>query len=93
MSKIFTISILGCGNRGRNTYGKEIFAHKDKFKIVSICDNDKTMLDIAKREWGIDNENCFLNEDDFFAKKRSDALVIATQDRDHVRECIKALEL
>ena len=29
----------------------------------------------------------------FLRKKRSDALVIATQDKDHVRMCIKALEL
>lgn len=41
MSKIFTVSILGCGSRGHYTYGKcmsENFG--DKFKIVSVCDND-----------------------------------------------------
>ena len=34
-----------------------------------------------------------LDEEEFFKEKRADVLVIATQDRDHVRQCIRALEL
>ncbi len=93
MDKILTVSILGCGSRGRDTYGKCMFDFKDKFKIVSICDIDKDKIDLAQRQWDIPSENCFLDENEFLKEKRSDALVIATQDRDHVRECIRALEL
>jgi predicted dehydrogenase len=94
MNKVFTVSILGCGSRGHYTYGKCMVDNfPDKFKIVSVCDNEQTKIDMAKSAWGIADENCFLDWEEFFAEKRSDALVIATQDRDHVKMCIKALEL
>lgn len=94
MSKIFTVSILGCGSRGHYTYGKcmsEKFG--DKFSILSVCDNDPEKLRLAQEDWGISEKNCFLDSDEFLKEKRSDALVIATQDRDHVKMCIRALEL
>ncbi len=93
MSKIFTVSIIGCGSRGHDAYGKCIYEMKDKFRIVSVCDVNPIKLGFVKKEWGIAEENLFLDENEFFKKKRSDALVIATQDKDHVRMCIKALEL
>ena len=94
MSKVFTVSILGCGSRGHYTYGKcmtENFG--DKFKIVAVCDNEQEKIDLAQKDWGIPDEACFLDADEFLKEKRADALVIATQDRDHVKMCIKALEL
>ena len=93
MGKIFTVSILGCGSRGHYTYGKCMFDFKDKFQIVSVCDIDQEKIDLAQKAWGISAENCFLDAEEFLKEKRSDALVIATQDRDHVKMCIKALEL
>ena len=94
MDKVFTVSIIGCGSRGHYTYGKCMTVnYKGKFEIVSACDNNAEMLRWAKEDWGLAEENCFLDENEFFKEKRSDALVIATQDRDHVRMCIKALEL
>ena len=94
MSKMFTVSILGCGSRGHYTYGRCMSEYcSDKFKIVSVCDIDRKMIDLTKTDWGIPEENCFLDADEFLKEKRSDALVIATQDRDHVKMCVKALEL
>ena len=94
MDKVFTVSIIGCGSRGHFTYGKCMTVnHKGKFDIVSVCDTDEGKLRWAREDWNIPEEACFLDENEFFKEKRSDALVIATQDRDHVRMCIKALEL
>ena len=93
MSKIFTISILGCGSRGQEAYGKNFYMLPDKFKITALCDVNPRQIEIAKKAWGIAEENCFYSEEEFLKEKRSDALVIATQDRDHVRMCIRALEL
>ena len=94
MSKIVTVSILGCGSRGHYTYGKCMMGNfGDKFKIVSVCDIDSEKIALAQKDWGIPDEACFLDADEFLKEKRSDALVIATQDRDHVKMCIKALEL
>ena len=93
MSKIFTVSIIGCGSRGHYTYGTCMANFEDKFRIVSVCDIDPEKIALAQKDWDIADENCFLAEEEFFKEKRSDVLVIATQDRDHVRMCIKALEL
>ena len=94
MEKVFTVSILGCGSRGHYTYGRCMVENfPDKFKIACVCDNDQTKIDMAKAAWGVKDEDCFLDWEEFLKEKRSDALVIATQDRDHVKMCIKALEV
>ena len=93
MGKVFTVSILGCGSRGHYTYGKCMFNMQDKFQIVSMCDSNPKQIELAKSAWGLTDEQCFLSDEEFLKEKRSDALVIATQDRDHVRMCIRALEL
>lgn len=92
MKKVYTVAIIGCGSRGREVYGK-IFHKYDEWKIVSLCDISKARLARAAAEFSVNEENCFLSEEKFFEKKRADILVIATQDSDHVRMCIKALRL
>jgi predicted dehydrogenase len=65
----------------------------DKWSIVSLCDCNAEKLALAKKRFNVQDENCFLDEVAFFEKKRADVLVVATQDRDHVRMGIRALEL
>lgn len=93
MGKIFSVAIIGCGSRGQNVYGKYMSEQQDKFKIVSLCDINQTVLNIAKDRFGVKDNDCFLNSSEFFKEKRADVIVIATQDRDHVSQCIRALEL
>lgn len=91
--KEYSVAILGVGSRGAFTYGALMKSMKGKFKIVSLCDIKKESIDLVKDDFGVSDENCFLDENDFFKEKRADVLVIATQDRDHVREAIKALKM
>lgn len=93
MNKIFTVSIIGCGSRGGFCYGQAMYAQPNRYKIVSLCDIDRSKLSFYGDKFGVEEKGRFLSEEHFFEKKRSDALVIATQDRDHVRMCIKALAL
>ena len=93
MGKIYSVAIIGCGSRGQNVYGKYMFASKDKFKIVSLCDANEKMLALAQERFDVEKGNCFTDSEEFFAQKRADVLVIATQDRDHVWMCVKALAL
>ena len=90
--KILTVAILGCGGRGAG-YGTHMYDMEDKYKIVSICDVKQAVLDRFGEKWNVPKENLFLDEEEFLKEKRADVLVIATHDRDHVRECIKALKL
>ena len=92
MSKIITVSILGIGQRGV-AYANEMKKQPGKYKIVSICDFNKERLAFRSKDYDVKEENQFTNEKEFFKEKRSDLLVIATQDRDHVNQAIRALEL
>ena len=65
----------------------------DRFHVEAICDIKPEILNNAAQVLGIDRENCFLNEDAFFAEKRADLLVIATQDKDHARHLFQGLRL
>ncbi len=92
MKKVYTSAIIGCGSRGW-LFGMRMTELPEKYKLVSVCDVDKTVRANAKKEWNISDENLFADENEFFKEKRADVLVIATQDRDHVRMCVKAMEL
>ena len=90
--KKFTVAVIGCGSRGY-IYGDCMYKRADKFEVVCICDNNEVKLSNAQKAWNLSNEQSFLDEGEFFKEKRADILVIATQDRDHVRMCTRALEL
>ncbi len=93
MDSKFTVAIIGCGSRGVYAYGNEMIKMPDKWDIVALCDCNKNKLTLARERFSVQDENCFLNEEVFFEKRRADVLVIATQDKDHVRMGIRALEL
>lgn len=93
MDKTISVAIIGCGSRGQNVYGKYMFESKDKFKILALCDTNEKMLEIAGEKFQVEAENRFTDPTEFFQEKRADALVLATQDRDHVWMCVQALKL
>ena len=92
MEKQFTVAILGVGARGGNVYGRLIAGFPEKFKIVALCDIRQERLDAFGKEFNVKEENRFTDEKEFFKEKRADLLVIATQDQDHVRNCLQAFE-
>lgn len=91
--KKFSVAILGCGNRGAYSYGSLFYKQKDKYQIVSICEIIKDKLEVIRKSFDLEKENCFSDDEEFLSKKRADLLVIATQDHDHIRHCLKALEV
>lgn len=92
MDKIYTSAIIGCGSRGW-LFGLRMRELPEKYKVVAVCDIDDTVRENVKKEWNLSDDSVFADENDFFKEKRADVLVIATQDRDHVRMCIRAMEL
>lgn len=91
--KGFTVAILGCGSRGAETYGRIMQSQSEKYKIVALCEKNEERLNKYSDIFEVEKQNCFTLEEDFFSKKRADLIVIATQDADHVRHCISALQL
>lgn len=92
--KILTVAIIGVGSRGGDAYGVEILKREEKdIKVTAICDMRQARLDEYAPKFGVESKNCFLDEDEFFKEKRADALIVATQDKDHVRCALKGLKL
>ena len=91
--KILTLSIIGVGARGGETYGRYIHKLSDKFCITHLCDIKEDRLKKYGEAFDVAEENRFLSEDIFFEKKRSDVLLIGTMDRQHVAQAEKALTL
>lgn len=90
--KKHTVAILGCGSRGCYAYG-DLFVRTGKFDIVSLCDLLKEKTDEWGDKYGVKEEMRFNTEEEFFKEKRADLLVVATLDKDHVRQAVKGLEL
>ena len=91
--KIFTVAIIGVGARGANAYGWQINDATDRFDIVALCDIRPERLDMFGKKFNVPEDARFTDENEFFKEKRADLLLIATQDKDHVRHCLKAFEL
>lgn len=91
--KKYEVAIIGCGSRGRDAYGRIMHTEQEKWRIAALCDIDSEQLQRTATDFGVKQEDCFISEEEFFLKKRADVLVIATQDRDHVRMCCAALKL
>ncbi|MDR3264081.1 MAG: Gfo/Idh/MocA family oxidoreductase [Clostridiales bacterium] len=86
------IAIIGMGNRGRR-YAAQISKNPDA-EITAICEKNPSHLYAAAQKYGVSRENAFLSDTEFFEKGRlADALVIATQDRDHYGHAVAALKL
>lgn len=91
--KRLKVAIIGSGSRGLDTYAP-LFAEKSKqYEVVAFCDIRKVRLDLAQKIYKTKKDMLFLNEKDFFKKRLGDICVVATQDQDHVRHAIKAMEL
>lgn len=93
MNKPITVAIVGLGNRGMYAYGNRILDRSDEIKVVAAADVDAERLAFMAANHGISPENCFNSADELIAQpKLADLLFICTQDKDHHKEAIAALE-
>ena len=93
MQKRFSVAIIGCGSRGAEAYGRLIYEEKNKFCITSICDCDPVKTKKYGDIFEVPEQQRYVDEREFFKERRADVLVLATMDSDHVRQCVRALEL
>lgn len=91
--RIITVSIIGVGLSGGESYGRYFHQATDKYKITDICDIDPTRLIKYGEAFSIPVDHRFVTEESFFQEKRSDLLVIATMEKTHSRIARKALHL
>lgn len=93
MKDVYTVAIIGVGCRGGDTYGRIMNEYNGRYKIVALCDISTERLERFSKEFGVEKENLFTDENEFFKVRRADVLVIGTQDKDHYRQALKAFKL
>ena len=93
MSKQMTVAIAGLGSRGRDTYAKVAKLCSDKMKIVAIADIDPEKVRLTAGEYGHPKSHVVMQAQKRCCKeeKLADAMIIATQDRQHVGQAVAAL--
>lgn len=92
MNQKFKVAVLGCGSRGLS-YATEMARKTDKYEIVSLCDPNPAQLEKMKHVLSLKNVEEFLSVEEFFEERRADLVVIASPDREHVPQALKALAL
>lgn len=92
MNKTFTVAILGFGNRGQ-VYAKLMAQKEECFKIVAVCDTNPIQLEHVGGLYNLEKSNLFSDTNEFLKEKRADVLVISTWDKDHVEQCLTAMDL
>ena len=93
MNQPITIAIVGLGGRGMDSYGEALLAIPQRAKVVAIADPDPKKLEKMARVHGVAAENCFRTAEDLLAQdKLADAILICTQDKQHVNHAVPALE-
>lgn len=83
-----TYAILGFGNRG-GVYAEKL--KNQNQSVVAICDVQEFKRKRVQEEFV--GAEFFTDENEFFKKKRADVLVIATMDKLHYLQTLKAIDL
>ncbi len=92
MKKKFTVAILGAGARGL-VYASLLQELPEKFEITAVCDFNHNQLEKMNRFLNLPSKAIFDDEDEFLKEKLADVLIIATWDKYHVDQCLKAMRL
>lgn len=87
-----TIAIAGMGERGRNAYGKELLSMKDRVTVTAVADTDAERLRLAGDMFGVRDTMRFRSAEEMLSlPKLADAVLVCTQDRQHVSQAVMAM--
>lgn len=93
MGRCVKVAIAGLGSRGRDVYARVAKLYPDKMQITAIADVDPEKTALVAKEYHLPQEACFASAEEMFEQdKLADAVIIATQDRQHVGHAVSALE-
>ena len=93
MGRKLKVAIAGLGSRGKDTYARTAKLFPDKMEIVAVADIDPEKVREAAEEYQVPEGTCFLSAEEMLEQEKlADAMVIATQDRQHVEHAVTALK-
>lgn len=94
MDRTITCAIAGMGNRGNDIYGNYQFVRPGEMKVAAIAEPSEEKRHAAKEKYSLSEDVCFETAEDMLSRPRlADVMIIATQDRQHVEQAIKAISL
>ena len=92
MNKKITVSIVGLGSRGKDTYAKCAKIFPENMEIVAIADIVPHKVEEVAKEYGVPAEMCFDSAEALLERERlSDVMFICTMDKQHYGHAIAAL--
>ena len=68
---MINFAIIGTGARGAKAYGRLIFQSPERYQITHLCDINPTVLNTVGEEFGVPQENRFVDPDEFFAERNA----------------------
>ena len=68
MNKVFTVSIIGCGSRGCDAYGKLFHEQKERFKLFLFANYGKSALPVSAGNTKCHRKICLRTRISFFKK-------------------------
>lgn len=93
MKDQITVAIVGLGSRGRDAYAEAIKEMNDRAVIVAVADPRADRLQEMAETFQIPSEHCYTTAEELLAQpKLADAVLICTQDQQHVPHGLMALE-
>lgn len=93
MQKQVTAAIAGLGSRGKDVYAPMSRLFPEKLKITAVADPDPSRAMQMREEYRIEEDRCFGSAEEMLEQPRlADVMIIATQDRQHVRQAVRAME-
>lgn len=93
MEKQVTAAIAGLGSRGKDVYAPMSRLFPEKLKITAVADPDPSRVMQMREEYRIEEDRCFGSAEEMLEQPRlADVMIIATQDRQHVRQAVRAME-
>ncbi|MCI9317993.1 MAG: Gfo/Idh/MocA family oxidoreductase, partial [Oscillospiraceae bacterium] len=93
MTTPVTFAICGCGSRGLEAYAPFQELHPERMRIAAGADSRPERLAMLRERYGLAEDRCFASDEELLAQPRlADAMIIATQDRQHVPAALAALD-
>lgn len=88
-----TVVIIGAGGRGYLTYAPYSKKHPEQMRVVGAADPDQERLKQMREEYGLPEANCFRTAEELFSVPQfADMAFICTQDHQHVKHGLMAME-
>ena len=86
-------ALIGAGQRGAQSYAVYALKHPGELEFVAVAEPDEERRETFRREHHIARERAYGSYEEFFEKDQgAEAVLICTQDRDHVIPAKKAME-